>query len=74
MEHEAVNDTEGRFMHIATLAEGKRVTVRSVANPDWSTTIDRFQSCIIPAGMGEHVYVNEDGSHALVVIIRLKEG
>lgn len=74
MEHEAVNDTEGRFMHIATLAEGKRVTVRSVENPEWSTTIDRFQSCIIPAGMGEHVYLNEDGSHALVVIIRLKEG
>lgn len=74
LEQEAVNDTEGKFVHIATLAEGKRVTVRSKENPEWSTSIDRFQSCIIPAGMGEHEYINEDGSHALVVIIRLKEG
>lgn len=59
---------------VATLAEGKRVTVRSLENPEWSTTIDRFQSCTIPAGMGKHEYINEDGSHALVVIIRLKQG
>ncbi len=74
MEHRAENDTEGKFMHIATLAEGERVTVRSLENPEWSTTIDRFQACTIPAGMGRHEYINEDGSHALVVIIRLKEG
>ena len=74
MENRAVNDTEGKFMHIATLTEGTQVTVRSLENPEWATTINRLQACIIPAGMGAHEYLNLDGSHAMVVILRLKEG
>lgn len=73
-EEHAVNDTEGKYMQIATLAEGKRVRIRSLENPEWETTIERLQACIIPAGMGRHEYINEDGSHAMVVIIRLKKG
>ncbi len=68
------NDTEGRFMHIATLAEGEEVTVRSLEHPERSTKIERLQAAIIPAGMGRHEYVNERGGHAMVVIIRMKEG
>jgi len=69
-----VNDTEGKFMHIATLAEGEEVTIRSRKNPELQTKIERLQAAIVPAGMGEHEYINEKGGHALVVIIRLKKG
>ncbi|MPN53732.1 hypothetical protein SDC9_201398 [bioreactor metagenome] len=61
-------------MQIATLTEGKRVTIRSIDHPEYSTTIDRLQACILPAGLGRHEYVNEDGSHAMVVLIRMKKG
>ncbi|MCA0250696.1 MAG: hypothetical protein LCH76_00110 [Actinobacteria bacterium] len=74
MEKRAVNDTEGKYMHIATLTEGSRVTVRSLAHPERETTIDRLQACTIPAGMGEYEFINLDGSHAMVVILRLKQG
>lgn len=73
-EERAENDTEGRFMQIVTLTEGKRVTVRSLEDPGYSTTIERLQACILPAGFGRHEYINEDGTHAMVVLIRLKEG
>ena len=73
-EERAVNDTEGKYMQIVTLVEGKKVTIRSLDNPQYSTTIDRLQACILPAGFGKHEYINEDGSHAMVVFIRLKEG
>jgi len=72
-EHRAENDTEGKYMQIATLTEGKNVTIRSIENPEYSTTIERLQACIIPAGFGKHEYINEDGTHALVVLIRLKK-
>ncbi len=68
------NDTEGRFMHIATLAEGEEVTIRSLAHPERATKIERLQAAIIPAGMGKHEYINEKGGHAMVVLIRMKEG
>ncbi len=72
-EHRAENDTEGKYMQIATLTEGKNVTIRSIENPEYSTTIERLQSCVIPAGFGKHEYINEDGTHAMVVLIRLKK-
>jgi len=72
-EHKAENDTEGKYMQIVTLTEGKQVTIRSIENPEYSTTIERLQACIIPAGFGKHEYINEDGTHAMVVLIRLKE-
>ena len=68
------NDTEGKFMQIATLVEGTSVTIKSAENPEYSTTIDRLQSAVIPAGLGKHFYINNEGKHALVVIIRLKKG
>jgi len=73
-EDEMVNDTEGRFMHIATLVEGTSVVIQSNENPEFSTSIDRLQSAVVPAGIGKHTYINNDGRHALVVIIRLKKG
>ena len=72
-EQRAENDTEGKYMHIVTLTQGKNVTIRSIDNPEYSTTIERLQACIIPAGFGKHEYINEDGTHALVVLIRLKK-
>ncbi|HVO39471.1 MAG TPA: hypothetical protein VMV03_10645 [Spirochaetia bacterium] len=68
------NDTEGRFMHIATLAEGEEVTVRSIAHPERAAKIERLQAAIIPAGMGRHEYINEKGGHAMIVLIRMKDG
>ena len=74
LEKRAENDTEGKFMQIVTLTEGKRVTIRSLEHPEYRTTIERLQACILPAGFGRHEYLNEDGSHAMVVLIRLKKG
>ncbi len=68
------NDTEGKFMHIATLAEGEEVTIRSIDHPERSAKLERLQAAIIPAGMGRHEYINERGGQATVVIIRLKKG
>lgn len=73
-EEKAENDTEGKYMQIVTLTEGKKVQIRSKKSPAYATTIDRLQACIIPASFGEHEYINEDGTHAMVVIIRLKFG
>lgn len=73
-EHRAENDTEGKYMQIVTLTEGSRVTIRSLEHPEYSTTIERLQACILPAGFGKHEYINEDGSHAMVVLIRMKRG
>lgn len=72
MEEEAESDTDGRFMQIVTLTEGTRVTIESLDNPQYRTTIERLQACIVPAGFGRHRYINESGRHAMVVIIRLK--
>jgi hypothetical protein len=72
-EHQAENDTEGKYMQIVTLTEGKQVTIRSKEKPEYLTTIERLQACIIPAGFGKHEYINEDGTHAMVVVIRLKK-
>ncbi|MEA4897593.1 MAG: hypothetical protein VB115_05030 [Christensenellaceae bacterium] len=74
LEERAENDTEGKYMQIVTLTEGKRVTIRSLDHPQYSTTIERLQACVIPAGFGRHEYINEDGSHAMVVLIRMKKG
>lgn len=73
-EKEAVNDTEGKYMHMVTLVQGEHVTIRSKKNPERQTTIDRYQACIIPAGFGEHEYINECGGQAMVVLIRMKKG
>jgi len=74
METEAEHDTEGRFMQIVTLVEGERVTIVSLDDPGKWTTIERLQSCVVPAGFGKYRYVNESGRHAMVVILRLKRG
>ncbi|MGC9219663.1 MAG: hypothetical protein ACP5G8_09765 [Athalassotoga sp.] len=71
-EKNAENDTDGKYMMIVVLTEGTSVTIRSISNPKYQTTIERLQACIIPAGFGKHEYINEDGKHAMVVIIRLK--
>lgn len=73
-EEKATNDTEGKYMQIVTLTEGKSIQIRSKKNPEYATTIERLQACIIPASFGEHEYINEDGTHAMVVLIRLKFG
>lgn len=73
-EHRVENDTEGKYMQIVTLTEGSRVTIRSLEHPEYSTTIERLQACILPAGLGKHEYINEDGTHAMVVLIRMKRG
>ncbi len=72
MEETAESDTEGRFMQIVTLTEGTRVRIESIDNPEYGTSIERLQACILPAGFGRHRYINESGRHAMVVIIRLK--
>jgi hypothetical protein len=70
----ADNDTEGRFLHIATLTVGNEVTIRSKANPAFSNKIRKFQSAIVPACFGEYEFINEDGGACTVVQLRWKRG
>ena len=51
-----------------TLTVGKKVTIRSKANPDWCTEIDRLQCALIPAGFGDYeVIASEPGAHTVVM-------
>lgn len=70
----AQNDTEGRFLHVLTLTIGTRVKVVSKANPDRYTEIERFQSCVVPAGFGAYEIFSMDGGFSTVVQLRWKEG
>ena len=72
--HEAKNDTENRFMHILTLTVGTSVRIVSKANPAYSTSLNRFQSVIIPADFGEYEILNNDEGFSTIVQLRWKEG
>ena len=66
--------TQGKFLQAMTLTVGKRVTIRSKANPEMKTVIDRLQCALIPAAFGEYeVIAEEPGAHT-VVMWRLKKG
>ena len=67
-------DTEQKFCHIATLTIGKRVIVRSKSDPEKQTTLDLWQTAVIPAAFGEYVVVNEGDGYSEVVLIRWKKG
>ena len=69
--HEAKNDTENRFMHILTLTVGTSVRIVSKA---YSTSLNRFQSVIIPADFGEYEILNNDEGFSTIVQLRWKEG
>ena len=68
------NDTEQKFCHLSTLTIGKQVLIRSKANPELSTTIDCWQSAVIPAAFGDYEIINEDGGYCEIVQIRWKKG
>ena len=67
-------DTEGKFLHIATLAVGERVKIRSKNNPELETEIDWYQSALIPACFGEYEFVNVKEGLCTVVLMRWKKG
>jgi hypothetical protein len=69
----AANDTLGRFMHILTVTAGRRVTLRSLADPSKQTTILKFQSAVVPAGFGRYEIVNDGEGLCTVVLIRWKK-
>lgn len=66
--------TEGKFMHMLTLTVGTKVTVRSIANPEFFAVCDKFQSLVIPASFGDYEIINEEGGRVTCVIQRWKEG
>jgi len=69
-----VYDTFGKFMHISTLTVGKKVRIRSLANPEWETEIDQWQACMIPAGFGEYEVINMAEGACTLVLIRWRKG
>lgn len=71
--HRAEYDTEGRFMHVATLAEGQNVTIRSIEHPEYSTTIDHLQAAIIPAYFGKYEMINNGEGLCTLVYIHMKQ-
>ena len=66
--------TEGKFMHMLTLTVGTKVTVRSIANPEFFAVCDKFQTLVIPASFGDYEIINEEGGRVTCVIQRWKEG
>jgi hypothetical protein len=67
------HSTRGRFLQIPTLAAGKEVIIRSLADPSRETRLEFLQACLIPAGFGEYELISPDGSQITVVMIRLKD-
>jgi hypothetical protein len=70
----AVHDTQGKFMHLVTLATGERVAIQSLSNPECRTEIEWFQSAAIPACFGEYEVVNLREGFCTLVLIRWKKG
>ena len=69
----AEGDTEGRFLQILTLAEGKMVKIRPKHDPAREVTVERLQAVLIPAGIGPYEVINLHEGSCTGVIIRLKE-
>ena len=68
----AVNDTQGKFMHILTLTVGTSVRITSRRDPSRFTCLNRLQSAIIPAAFGEYDIINADNGFSTVVQLRWK--
>ena len=66
--------TGGKFCQILTLTIGKQVIVRSKADHEKQTTLDIWQTAIIPAAFGEYEIVNQDGGYCEAVLLRWKKG
>jgi len=72
-EQRAEGDTEGRFLQILTLAEGKRVKIRPKHDPTREVIVERLQAVLIPAGIGPYEVINLHEGACAAVIIRLKD-
>ena len=72
-EERAEGDTEGRFLQILTLAEGKKIKIRPKDDPTREVTVERLQAVLIPAGIGPYEVINLHEGACTGVIIRLKE-
>ncbi len=64
--------TQGEHLQIVTLTVGHNVTIRSKANPELSTSIERLQCVAIPANFGDYEIISEDGSFCTCVIFYMK--
>jgi hypothetical protein len=68
----AENDTEGKYLQILTLAQGKRVMLRSMSNPELTCGIEWLQSVNVPACFGKYEIVNQHEGMCTVVQLRWK--
>ena len=64
--------TTGGKPQILTLTVGTWVEVVSKKNPEYKTTINRFQSAILPASFGDFEVKNPDGGNSTVVVFSWK--
>ena len=64
--------TNNQSMHAVTLSVGKRILIRSKANPAYGTEIDKFQTALVPAAIYEYELINLSEGACTVVIWRLK--
>ncbi|MBE7025501.1 MAG: hypothetical protein E7408_05545 [Ruminococcaceae bacterium] len=67
----AEGTTDGK-PQILTLTVGTWVEVVSKKNPAFKTTINRFQSAILPASFGDFEIKNADGGNSTVVVFSWK--
>ncbi len=65
--------TQSRYMHVATLTVGSRVTIRSKAHPERSTELDFLQSAIIPAQFGDYTVESAEPGLCTLVIMRFQD-
>ena len=67
-------DTGGKILHILTLTVGGQVTVRSKADPDCASSLNLWQSALVPAGMGQYECINRGEGQCTLVLFRWKKG
>ena len=63
----AEDTTDGKYVKILTLTVGTKVKIISKTDPSRFTTINRFQSAIVPACFGDYEIINDDGGNSTVV-------
>jgi hypothetical protein len=66
--------TKDTGFQVVTLTVGKRVNVRSKADPKREAEMKRLQSLIIPASFGDYEFVNAHDERCTVVVLRWKTG
>lgn len=71
LEHRAQDDTAGKF-HVLALVDGEQATVRSLACPERSYTMNYLDIIVVPACLGAYEVINEGGQPIVVYKVMVR--